>query len=127
MDRRTFIGSIAGGLVAAPLAARAQKPAMPVIGYLGSASLEQFAPYVAGFRRGLNEAGFVEGKNVAIEFRWADGHFDRLPALASDLVRRQVTVILATGAGGGANAAKTTTIGAAAQRMHNDPLPRSNS
>jgi putative ABC transport system substrate-binding protein len=109
MDRRTFNGGVALGLLAAALVARAQKPAMPVIGYLGSASPEQFAPYVAGFRRGLNEAGFVEGKNVAIEFRWAEGHFDRLPALASDLVRRQVTVILATGAGGGANAAKAAT------------------
>ena len=109
MDRRTFNGGIALGLLAAPLVARAQKPAMPVIGYLGSASPGQFAPYVAGFRRGLNETGYVEGKNVAVEFRWAEGHFDRLPALASDLVRRQVTVILATGAGGGANAAKAAT------------------
>jgi putative ABC transport system substrate-binding protein len=109
MDRRMFNGGAALCVFATPLVARAQKPAMPVIGYLGSASPEQFAPYVAGFRRGLNEAGFVEGKNVAIEFRWAEGHFDRLPALASDLVRRQVTVILATGAGGGANAAKAAT------------------
>ena len=97
------------GLLAVPLVARAQKPAMPVIGYLGSASPAQFAPYVAGFRRGLNETGYVEGKNVAIDFRWAEGHFDRLPALVSDMVHRQVTVILATGAGGGANAAKAAT------------------
>ena len=69
IDRRTFIGSIAGGLLAVPLAARAQKSAMPVIGFLGSASLAQAAPYVAGFRRGLNETGYVEGKNVAIEHR----------------------------------------------------------
>jgi putative tryptophan/tyrosine transport system substrate-binding protein len=109
MDRRTFIGSIAGGLVAAPLAAHAQKPAIPVIGYLGSASSAQFAPYVAGFRSGLNEVGYVEGKNVAIEFRWAEGRYDRLVVLAADLVRRKVTVILATGAGGGANAAKAAT------------------
>jgi ABC-type uncharacterized transport system substrate-binding protein len=109
MDRRAFIGSVACGLLAVPLTVRAQQPPMPVIGYLGSASPEQFTPYVAGFRRGLNETGFVEGKNVVIEFRWAEGHFDRLPALASDLVRRQVTVILATGAGGGASAAKAAT------------------
>ncbi len=73
MDRRTFIGSVAGGLLAASLAARAQKSAVPVIGFLGSASLAQWASFVAAFRKGLNETGYVEGKNVAIEFRWA-GH-----------------------------------------------------
>jgi putative tryptophan/tyrosine transport system substrate-binding protein len=109
MDRRTFIGSVAGGLLAAPLAARAQKLAMPVIGFLGSASLTQWASFVAAFRQGLNETGYVEGKNVAIEFRWAEGHYDRLPALASELVRRQVAVILAAGGGGGAQAAKAST------------------
>jgi putative ABC transport system substrate-binding protein len=109
MDRRTFIGSVAGGLLAASLAARAQKPAIPVIGFLGSASPTQWAPFVAAFRKGLNETGYVEGKNVAIEFRWADGHYDRVPALAADLVRRQVAVIFATGAGGAAQAAKAAT------------------
>ena len=109
MDRRAFIGRVAGGVLAMPLATRAQTPSMPVIGFLGSASAAQFAPYVAGFRRGLNETGYVEGKNVAIEFRWAEGHYDRLPALAADLVRRQVAVIFTTGAGGGARAAKAAT------------------
>ena len=92
-----------------PLASRAQKPAMPVIGFLGSASLAQWASFVAAFRKGLNETGYVEGKNVAIEFRWAEGQYDRLPALASDVVRRQVAVIFAAGGGGGAQAAKAAT------------------
>ena len=109
MDRRAFIGRIAGGVLAVPLATRAQTLSMPVIGFLGSASPAQFAPYVAGFRRGLNETGYVEGKNVAIEFRWAEGHYDRLPALAADLVRREVTVIFATAAGRGVQAAKAAT------------------
>jgi putative tryptophan/tyrosine transport system substrate-binding protein len=97
MDRRTFIGSVAGGLLAVLHAARAQKPATPVIGFLSSASPVQWTTYVAGFRQGLNEAGYVEGKNVAIEFRWAEGHYDRLPALAADLVSRQVAVVVASG------------------------------
>ena len=109
MDRRTFIGSVAGGLLAAPLAAGAQKAASPVIGFLGTASPAQWTSFVAAFRKGLNETGYVEGKNVEIEFRWAEGHYDRLPALASDLVRRQVAVIFATGGGGGAQAAKAAT------------------
>jgi putative ABC transport system substrate-binding protein len=82
---------------------------MPEIGFLGSASLVQWAPYVTGFRRGLSETGYVEGKNVAIEFRWAEGHLDRVPALVADLVRRQVALIFATGAGGGVQAAKAST------------------
>lgn len=109
MDRRTFIGRVAGGVLAVPLATRAQTPSTPVIGFLGSASPAQFSPYVAGFRRGLNETGYVEGKNVAIDFRWAGGHYDRLPALVADLVRRQVTVIFATAPGGAARAAKAAT------------------
>jgi putative tryptophan/tyrosine transport system substrate-binding protein len=109
MDRRTFIGGVAGGLLAAPLAARAQKPAMPVIGFLCVASPAQWAPYVAAFRKDLNETGYVEGKNVAIEFRWAEGQYDRLPALAADLVRRQVAVLVATGGGDPVLAAKAAT------------------
>jgi len=107
--RRDFIALTGGAAVAWPFGVRAQKSTMPVIGFLGSASPAQFAPYVAGFRRGLNETGYVEGKNVAIEFRWAEGHYDRVPALAADLVRRQVTVIFASAAGGGARAAKAAT------------------
>jgi len=109
MDRRTFMGSVAGGLVAAPLAAHAQKSAIPMIGFLGSASPAQSAPFVAAFRKGLNETGYVEGKNVAIEFRWAEGQYDRLPALASELVRRQMAVLVATGGPGAALAAKAAT------------------
>ena len=109
MKRRKFVALLGGTVVACPFGLRAQKSAMPVIGFLGSASPAQVAPYLAGFRRGLNETGYVEGKNVAIEFRWAEGHYDRVPALVADLVRRQVTILFATGAGGGARAAKAAT------------------
>src|ERR1700674_3490623 len=97
MDRRTFIGSVAGSLLAAPLAASAQKPAMPVIGYLNGRSRIDSAYFVAAFHQGLREAGFVDKQNVLIESRFAEGHFDRLPELAADLVRRRVDVIVATG------------------------------
>src|SRR5438128_758852 len=108
MDRRTFIGSVAGGLLAVPLAAGAQKPRMPVIGFLCSASPAQWASYVAAFRKGLNETGYVEGQNLAIEFHWAEGQYDRLPALAADLVSRNVDLIMASG-GPSALAAKSAT------------------
>ena len=96
MRRRDFIKVIAGPAIGWPLAARAQQPAMPVIGYLSGATFETMRDYVAAFHRGLAEAGFAEGRNVAIEYRWAEEYDDRLPALATDLVSRQVAVIAAS-------------------------------
>ena len=108
MRRRDFI-TLLGTSVAWPLAARAQQPAMPVIGFLNSASPETYGPQLAGFHRGLHEVGYTEGQNVAIEFRWAKSQYDRLPELAKDLVRRKVAVIAATGGSVSAIAAKSVT------------------
>jgi putative ABC transport system substrate-binding protein len=106
MDRRTFISTIAGSILAAPLLAHAQQPALSVIGYLSSAETTS-AP--AGFRQGLREVGYVEGQTVVIERRSADGYYDRLPALAANLVSRQVAVIVCTGGNAPALAAKSAT------------------
>lgn len=109
MRRREFIGLIGGAAAAWPLATHAQSP-MPVIGFLNGQTAAGFTHLVAAFQHGLNESGFVEGQNVTIEYRWADGHADRVSALAADLVSRHIAVLVATGGAHLAVRAATTTI-----------------
>ena len=112
VGRRELLAMLGGAAAFVPLAAHAQETATPVVGFLNSASPVPFAHLVAAFRKGLGEAGFVEGRNVAIEYRWAEGDYDRLPALVSELVRRPVSVLVATGGDPTIRAARaaTTTI-----------------
>src|SRR5579863_6717777 len=97
MRRREFIGLVGSTAAAWPLAARAQQPTLPIVGYLGPGSAESDAFRVTAFRQGLKETGYVEGQNVTVDFSWAEGHYDRLPAMATDLVHRQVAVVVAPG------------------------------
>ena len=107
--RRRELVLLLGGAMTAARALRAQQKAMPVIGFLGAGFPGPFAPVIAGFRQGLSETGYVEGQNVSIEYRWTEGRYDRLPALAADLVGRKVDVIVATGGTPSALAAKSAT------------------
>ena len=109
MRRRTAITLLGGVAIAWPLAGQAQQAAIPVIGFLSGASPAPFAHLAAAFRQGLNETGFIDGQHLVIEYRWAEGRFDRLPVMANELVARQVAVLVATGGDGSALAAKAAT------------------
>ena len=108
IERRKFLATLGGAAAAWPLSARAQQPAMPVIGYLSSLSPNASAPSLAAFRQGLGQTGYIEHRNVGIEYRWAEGQYDRLPTLAADLINLPVVVVFATGGALPALAAKAT-------------------
>jgi putative ABC transport system substrate-binding protein len=110
MRRREFLGLVIGAAVLRPLPARAQQAPLPVVGFLNSASADGYASMAAAFKRGLKETGYVEGQNVTIEYRWANNQYERLPALAADLVSRRVTVIFANSPSIPAALAATKTI-----------------
>jgi putative ABC transport system substrate-binding protein len=109
VKRREFMTLLGGAVMAWPLAARAQQPAVPVIGFMGLETADRYADRLGPFHQGLKETGFVEGQNVAVEYRWAQGHYDRYPEMAAEFVRRQVTVIAATGGEPSPQSAKAAT------------------
>src|SRR5262245_16208036 len=109
MRRRDFISLLGSAAATWPFAARAQQPTVPVVGFLGTTSQQDFSDRVTAFREGLKETGYVEGQNVVIEYRWPEGNYDRLPELAADLVRRKVAVIAAVGGEPSPLAAKSAT------------------
>ena len=109
MRRRELIALLGGAAVVVPIAVRAQQPAIPVVGFLSNVSAGTYTPFVTAFRQGLGEAGYVEGRDVSIEYRWAEGHYDRLPGLAAELARRRVAVLVSSGGESTLSAVKATT------------------